>query len=319
MKCTEKWTAERIILVFNPNSSRAKTAIQKLKPEVESLRASGTQVYLHETSSPDFDLNVLELLDIIEENDLLVAVGGDATASMVFNSAIRASEAFDTSCYVAALPFGNFSDIAANFKCRNLHDVVNGHVEEFWPLECRVDGELWRHAVEYVSTGMYAEACKLFDEKDVRRTIKQHPSARLAISLATLANWWYVARSKKMLPSFKMREVTRKKNRRQRYSHGATNYLAVNGRSVAKILHGRKNHSRIFARWVSRPDRLIEILGQMLEGLLFRLPSKSVESNRLIFVKSARITLQADGEYSPFTARTIDVRKSATPVQAIAR
>ena len=309
---------KRMVFVCNPHSTRAKKALKSLSPQLQELSHWGLPFVIYSTKSPNFDINVEALFDFVEDGDLAVSVGGDATASMVINASIKAKIEKGYTVFATALPFGNFSDIAANFGCRNIHDILNGRVAEFWPLACTVDGELWRYGVEYVSVGLYAEACELFDEKDVREAISKVPILRTPMSAVTLATWWQKVRGKRFLANFNIKSKKKTRTKRQR-AKGASNYLAINGRSVARVLGGTKNRPDTFKHQVGCPDRPLELLGNMIEGILFRLPGEESRADTITFDEAKEFTVQADGEYESFTAKTIEIRKANTFVPVIQR
>ncbi len=68
----------------------------------------------------------------------------------------------------AALPYGNFCDVAKTFGCRTIEGIMRARkTEKVWPLEVIVDGEHYRYGVGYFTMGMFAEASREFD--DIKR------------------------------------------------------------------------------------------------------------------------------------------------------
>ena len=77
---------KRIIVVYNQRSSRSILAKEEILGEARKL--SGFLVGKYEVSPTDVDDNAEKLSRILGDGDLVVAVGGDATASIGLNGCL---------------------------------------------------------------------------------------------------------------------------------------------------------------------------------------------------------------------------------------
>jgi len=104
--------------------------------------------------------NACRLSMILQDGDVVVAAGGDGTASIALNGVILSKKdvAFN------ALPYGNFNDMAK---------TLSGEEGKKWyPLEVKINGKNWRYVGCYFSVGMFAASTRSFDEKGRRAKVK---------------------------------------------------------------------------------------------------------------------------------------------------
>ena len=77
---------QRLIVVHNKKSSRAELAKEEIFEEARKL--PGFLIGKYEVVSTDVDDNANRLSRILEDGDLVVTVGGDATASIGMNGCL---------------------------------------------------------------------------------------------------------------------------------------------------------------------------------------------------------------------------------------
>lgn len=213
---------KKLIVVYNPRSSKhAAVAKEVLAP---ARKLSGWLVGKYEVKAMRLHENADELAKILSDGDLVVAAGGDGTASMAVNGVMRSGK----DVALGVLGYGNFNDFARMLKSKRaveyggeyvggVTEIVEryeaGKTKKIYPLEVKVDGRHWRYAPCYVSLGLFAESTAVFDEPKVREKLKTGRK-HLVFSIFTLAKWYFQNRKREFLPEGKMKEV--------RHAAGAT-------------------------------------------------------------------------------------------------
>lgn len=206
---------KKLIVVYNPRSSKhAAVAKEVLAP---ARKLSGWLVGKYEVKAMRLHENADELAKILSDGDLVVAAGGDGTASMAVNGVMRSGK----DVALGVLGYGNFNDFARMLKSKRaveyggeyvggVTEIVEryeaGKTKEIYPLEVKVDGKHWRYAPCYVSLGLFAESTAVFDEPKVREKLKTGKK-HLLFSIFTLAKWYFRNRKREFLPEGKLKEV----------------------------------------------------------------------------------------------------------------
>ena len=296
---------QRLIIVYNPRSAKAK--LVEAEVIAPSRQLVSFMVGKYKVEPTNVSKNAVKLARLLRDGDLVVAAGGDGTATIGLNGCMLSKK--DVSFGV--LGYGNFNDTARMLGTKTLQDVVDGKVEKIYPLEARVDGKLWRYAACYVTAGMFAESTEVFDKKQVRGELKQNK--RLAYSMKQLAGWYFKHRRKPFLPEFDINNKPVK---------GATDYLAVNGKTVARIMRGGKHqqNKKVFLSGVAHLRALPRLSWFMVRSILKRIPGEETKGDKLIFKKPAVVELQAEGEYQQFyEVKTIEVRKAEQALKVVMR
>ena len=322
---------KRIIVVYNSHSSRSSEVKKEVLEHLSDLK--GFIVGKYEVAKTDVDDNAKKLAKIIDNGDLVVAAGGDATGVIVANAILKSGK----SATLAALPYGNFNDLARTLRTDKFEDViawagdtaggtpggasattgetaVAGPAQKLYPLEIIVDGKFYRYATCYVTIGMTAEAVKLYDEPKMRKTLKSSFGRKIG-SYTHLASWYFKNRHKKVfLPEFKLNGKLQPKK--------TTDYAAVNGRSMARVMKGREDFKDP-ERFRSETDRLASfwrLFRLMSRSILFRVPGTDTKYDKLEFLAPATVKIQAEGEHTTFTnIKTIEIRKSKKCLKVAAK
>lgn len=206
---------KKLIVVYNPRSSKhAAVAKEVLAP---ARKLSGWLVGKYEVKAMRLHENADELAKILSDGDLVVAAGGDGTASMAVNGVMRSGK----DVALGVLGYGNFNDFARMLKSKRaveyggeyvggVTEIVEryeaGKTKEIYPLEVKVDDKHWRYAPCYVSLGLFAESTAVFDEPKVREKLKTGKK-HLFFSIFTLAKWYFRNRKREFLPEGKIKEV----------------------------------------------------------------------------------------------------------------
>ena len=303
---------KRLVLVYNPRSSHYgrinRDVIGVLKAE-EGLGLAHFKI-----AQASVDVNAANLAKVLRDGDLVVAAGGDGTAAAAMNG-VMLSKVKDVS--FSTLGFGNFNDTARTFGEPRLKEILHGDATEVWPLECLVNGKHWRYGMCYFTVGMFAVACGVFDHPKTRHALRKG-NKRVTFSMGVLAHWWLKCRkSEEFLPAeFLLGGASGEAVKVK----GASDYLAINGLSVARIMHGGKWFlgEREFLSKTGELTKFGKLAGFMARSVLKRVPGIESEYDKLVFAKAASVMIQAEGEYEKFAdVRTIEIRKATKPLRAV--
>lgn len=300
---------QRLILVYNPRSSRYADVRKEVLSRTSEL--GGYLVGKYEVAPTNLDDNIAKLAKIIKDGDLVLSAGGDATGIIASNAILKS----DKDATLAVLPYGNFNDLARTLCTKKFEDVFNREdntVRNFYPLEIHVDGKFFRYATCYVTIGMTAEAVRLYDLPKMRAKLKSK-FGRKVTSYTELARWYFKnRRNHTFIPLFKLNDVQQHPK--------TTDYCAVNGRSMARVMKGGEDyHDPIFFR--HETDRLasfFRLARLMARSILSRIPGTTTKRDILTFDNPATITLQAEGESTKFENITkVEIRKSKKCLKVI--
>ena len=299
----------RLLVVYNPYSSnyvRVKNEVLSKLPELNGFIIGKFLI-----EKAPFEENVARLIKVLQDGDLVLSAGGDATAAVCANSILTSGK----DATLSVLPYGNFNDLARTLRTFKLDDVLKTDFKsvDLYPLDIVADGKHWRYATCYVTIGMTAVAVKLFDDKKIRKKLqKGHKSSWR--SYIYLARWYFKNRRKKVfIPEFKINGVLQHKK--------TSDYAAVNGRSMSRVMKGGEDYLKpeIFR---SETDRLATNLWRltklMTKSILSRVPGKDTKGDTLEFLEPSTVELQAEGEYKTFeNVKRIEIRKTKKCLKVI--
>ena len=298
---------QRILVVYNPRSSRFKDVraevldILNNPARMQEMGLSGKIVGKYEVEKTNVDDNTAKLAKIIKDGDLVLAVGGDATAVIGANGILQSKK----DAVLAALPHGNFNDFAKMLRVKTLADVFRAKTTKLWPLEVLVDGKHLRYSTCYTTIGMMAEATELFDNKKVRKSLRKgHKSSWR--SYPKLAKWYFKNRSKRVfLPEFKLNGLLQKSN--------ATDYLAVNGKRLARVMRGGEwyKNEKTFWHTTGRLKSFFRLSVFMAKSMLNKVPGTETKGDVIEFLVPATVEFQSEGEYKILeNIKKIEIKKA---------
>lgn len=209
---------QRLLLIYNPHSSN----YVRVKDEVISraTKLNGYMIGKFTIKKAPFEENVKALKKVLQDGDIAIAAGGDATAAVAANAIVESKK----DVTLGVLPYGNFNDLARTLGTMKYEDIFGeqnqlfegpaepgkasmsaarpwrraertqperscfASIRKLYPLDIIVDGKHWRYATCYVTAGMTAEAVELFDEPKFRKYMqKGHKSSWR--SYLKLAEW----------------------------------------------------------------------------------------------------------------------------------
>lgn len=202
-------------------------------------------------------------------------------------------------------------------------------VREIWPLEILVDGKHWRYAPCYVTLGLLAEASEIMDGDRVRKSLntgKRGPLYSLMVAV-----WWYLKnKGREFLPSpgvessapegvADSEEVVVKLNG-EALEEGATDYLAVNGPTMSRLMKGGKWYlsETGFGSAVKRLGKFWKMVGFGLRSVIFGLRLNEASVDKIEFSQPSTVEIQAEGEYQRLEGVSkIEVRKAKRGMKVV--
>lgn len=308
---------KRVMVVYNPRSSQFGRVREEVLSEANKLK--GWMVGKFEVLDTDVDHNASRLAKVLNDGDLVVAAGGDGTATIAMNG-IMTSKAEDVKFGV--LGYGNFNDMARTFGTKSMEEIImiaegkgEGKIKEAWGLECFVNDRHYRWGMCYFTIGLFAEACAVFDQKDNRRQLRTGKKS-LFYSIWLLAKWYMKNRKKHFLPNF-----TLERKEDQRECKDMTDYVAMNGTSMARVMKGKKwLFEKESFSGVARSLRSLWKLGKLMAPSIFtKVPGKETNGDILDFNREGTVMIQAEGEYTKIRGvKKIEIRKAQRSIKVVA-
>ena len=304
---------KRLFVVYNPRSSHYASVKRDILDRLGKIK--GVMIGKFEVADTDVDDNARRLARILTTGDLVIAAGGDGTANIAING-IMLSRA--TNVKLGVIGYGNFNDVSRTFGSLKLDDILKGSVKKVYPLECKINGKHWRYGMCYFTIGMFAEACAVFDAPKTRKTLRKG-GRKTIYSLLTLMRWWMKNRRRQFMPEkFLLGGAGEEFVECKKVS----DYMAVNGRTVAKIMKGTNTsgRSKSFLSMTGQMTKLRKLTPMMMRSVLKKIPGTESEYDCLVFPEASEIMIQAEGEYKKFAGiRTVEIAKTEKPLLVVAK
>lgn len=301
---------QRLIIVYNPRSSRFIDVEKEILTPAKNLK--GYIVGKYKVENTDVDQNADKFAKIIKDGDLVVSAGGDATGIIASNGIIKSGK----DATLAVLPYGNFNDLSRTLGTKTLADALSSEstVKKLYPLEIIVDGKFFRYATCYVTIGMTAEACELFDEPKFRKSMQKGHKSSWRSYLA-LAKWYFKNRRKKVfIPEFTLNG--------KKTAKGISDYCALSGKSMCRVMKGGDDYlkPKVFRSENCRLTNLWRLTKLMVAAISTRTPGTPTTDDVLEFTNPATVELQAEGEYRTFKdIKSIEIKKGEKYIKVIQR
>lgn len=300
----------RLLLVYNPHSSNYIHVRDEVLGPASSIK--GHMIGKFAIKKAPFEENVAALKSVLEDGDIVLAAGGDATSAVAMNAILESGK----DVTLSALPYGNFNDLARTLGTMKYEQSMITNIatneRHLYPLDVIVDGTHWRYAACYVTIGMTAESVEIFDSPKIRKALKKgHRSSWR--SYFHLAGWYFKHRHKKVfMPEFTINGKPSAKK--------ASDYAAVNGRSMCRVMKGGKDFLKP-KTFRSKTDKLTSfprLVKLMTASIFARVPGADTTGDTLEFKNPATVELQAEGEYHVFeNIKTIRIEKPEKPIKVI--
>ena len=320
---------KRILIVYNPRSSKC---LRIRKEVIEPLqKIGGYQVGKFEIKSAPTDKNIMALERVLLDDDLVVAAGGDGTATVAMNAIMNSGK----DATLGVLGYGNFNDFARMLKEKDcvqlISDYESGAVCRLFPIEAVLDGKHWRYAACYFTVGMFAESTEIFDKPNTRGKLKKGKKG-LFFSILTLASWYFRNRKKVFLPvdiqfddvpmnKMKIGKSGRVNNILAKPRKRVSDVMFVNGKTVAKVMRGGDYclGPEKFLVCVGRSRCFLRLCGFMIQSIFLRLPGKIKNNAKIDFSGPEEFEIQAEGEYARVRAKELVVKKDNNGLEVVYR
>ena len=346
---------KRILIVYNPRSSRFADVKRDCLSKARNLK--GYMVGKYEVEPTNIDANITKFSKLLKDGDLVISAGGDATGVIAVNAILKSGKDVtfsalpygnfnDLSRTLGTKTFDDIcggntrtGDATEEFSAESNvsksatrtgdaawgtpaessgasdvgEDAAAGPVRrELYPLEIHIDGKFFRYATCYVTIGMTAEAVYIYDQPAMRRKLKTS-FGRAITSYTELMGWYFKHRHKRtFIPEFKLNGELQ--------PTGTSDYAAVNGRSMARVMKGGNDYldPHVFHRETDHLTKFWRLFKLMFRSIFFRIPGTETSGDIIEFTKPATVTLQAEGEHQVFkNIRKIEIKKGKKCLKVI--
>ena len=144
--------------------------------------------------------------------------------------------------------------------------------------------------------------------------------------------WYFRNKRKVFIPNFKYSSTTktydkngvfqvRVKIMNEEEMKGVSDYLAVNGISVAKMMKGGKKFyasKSDFLSTTGKLTRLFKLVPFMVKAILFRIPAEITTEDVITFPDYGDVEIQAEGEYKKLEhVGKIIIKKAEKPIKIL--
>ena len=338
---------QRLIIVYNPSSSRF--ADVKKNVLAPAQRLNGYIIGKYEVEKTNLEANITKLAKLIQDGDLVISAGGDATGIIASNGILKSGK----DAILAVLPYGNFNDLSHTLGTSKMEDVIFGMggrdsfsegdsepgkarssaarpwrragrtrperkgfgqapYQRLYPLEIIVDGKFFRYATCYVTIGMMAESVKIYDQPKMRKKLKTSFGRKIS-TYTDLAGWYFKYRHKKQfLPDFKLNGKLQPRN--------TSDYAAINGHFLARVLKSTPYYQNphTFLHETDRLTNFWRLFKLITKSIFFCIANTETTYDKVEFLEPATIELQAEGEYQVFkNIKQIEIKKSDKYIKVI--
>lgn len=299
---------KKLMIVYNPRASHYAAVETEVLAPLRGLK--GWMVGKYQIKPTDFDDNVRQLARVLTDDTLMIVAGGDGTAAIATNAVMESGK----DVTMGVLGFGNFNDIARMLGAGSVQEILQsyeaGKVKDLYALEMRLDGERWRYAPSYFTVGMFAQSTEVFEEEKVRKQLRTGKKG-LSFSVRQLAKWYFRNHRECGLPTGKLNGEALPKR--------ATDYIALNGRTMARVMKGGEWFLKSGEFWssVRRLGSFSRLMKFMLRSMRKQVPGTATEGDVLIFGEESEVEVHAEGEFARVRVQKIEVKKAERPIKAV--
>lgn len=303
---------KRLVIVYSPRSTKFSEVERGVLEKARKLQ--GWMVLKFEVVTGPVQENAARLAEILRKGDLVLAAGGDGTATMAMNAVIKSGKTVTFAC----LPFGNFNDFPEALGNLSFQKIIKrfeeGKYKVFYPLKVEIDQKFYTWAGMYFSIGLMAEATEIFDwPKNRKRLSKAKNRLQFAANKAFL---WYL--KNKWRKDFLPRET---KLNEEQLPEITTDYLALNGVSIAGLIPGEGWMFRETEFWsgTMMNRSFWRAMFKFIRAMEGELPGKETTQDELLFRKPTDVFVHVEGEGEKLTGvKTIKISKGKESLRVIA-
>lgn len=300
---------KKLLVIYNADSAHHAAVEAEVLAPLRKL--SGWLVGRYLVKPTNYQDNVATLSRMLDDGDLVIVAGGDGTASIAINSILQSGK----DVTIGVLGFGNFNDIATTFGAKTAVEIVEGFnqgsIYNIYPLEIQVDDKIWRYAPCYATIGLLAQATTVMETPQVRQKLKSGRKGTL-FSLFAAVKWYLGYHRRNYLPKGKLNgELIPPKT---------TDYLAVNGPHLARIMKGGNWHrdQQKFGSATARLGSFWRMVKFGLKSINSGIALQETTSDLLEFDQPSDVEIHAEGEFARLSdVQKIVVHKSAQPLKVV--
>ena len=280
---------KRLIIVYSPNSTRFSEVQRKVIDKSRKLK--GWMVAKFVIKEAPLIENAKGLASVIRKGDLILSAGGDGTAAVVAN-AIMISNKIAT---MAVMPFGNFNDFAETLGTIDFERIIKkyeeGRFDPYYPMEVLVNGRHYVYSSVYFTVGMLAEAAGVMKKTKVRKKLKRARN-RLWFTARKMFRWYLKnkRRSDYLLNGSKLN--------RKKFKKGTTDYVAMNGESMAGLVPGGTWYKSKDQFWsgAMKNRSFWRMLVKFMKALEGKLPGSRTKVDVISFPEKCDVFVHTEGE-----------------------
>lgn len=296
----------RVLFIINPTAGAGRAGV-RWQSFLPRLRQAGIQVDHRFTQFPGDAARLAQ--QATADHRLLVAVGGDGTASEVADGILRAKS---NSTALAVMPFGTGNDFAATLGIRSEVQAMESLLSaksssiDVIEIQCRSNQQkLLRHALLFAGTGIIGETLKQTNGR-VKRLFGQRLSYPVGLAMAL---WSY------RCPSMRIQCDDRNYDGRFLFVGASNTEIAGGGMKLApgaRIDDGLLNVNVVSA--VGRFDAFKQ-LRRVCRGQHITHPQVRYVPARAVEIETDEpLEVAADGDLIGHTPARIEVRQKALRV-----
>ncbi|MDR0397637.1 MAG: hypothetical protein LBH36_00415 [Candidatus Nomurabacteria bacterium] len=293
--------SQRLVFVSNPRSSNHRKVEKQV---LSALKSRDGELVEYRIVHTFFEDNVERIAKLLKNGDLVIAAGGDGTASIVGNGIIASGKSDVT---FGVLGYGNFNDLATSLSGRKASVdqlLAAKNTVNFYPVDIRINGNHFRYSFMYANIGLVAGAVNEF-EKGPERHRLQRGWANQPLSFLALVPFYFKNRKRYALPKSSLGE------------RKLTDFFVINGDRMAKfrIGVGFMANAKKFGIASLNTHSLLRNIPFTLRSIRGYMPLKHVENCEILFEKSVSLDFQSDGEYRRLEGvKTIHFTKPKKPL-----
>jgi hypothetical protein len=292
---------ERLVVVLNPNSTRAKRVQSGV---LDRLNDSGHTHDTLITKYPDTEANIDTMLEFFRNGDTILTAAGDGTAMQAMNAVLRTNL---ENTRIGPLGYGNFQDIGRE---QDPLKLLSTEPIAWNPMTLKVNGDYFRHAPAYATFGLTALAASKFGGQSSRNHMRHTPDKlRLLSSIGQLGIDYFALRRHK-LPPF----TTNLNNKQQNI---ATDIFAINSPRAGRIIRLEEDYSASndFGFHISDLSRIWPNVPFGIQASTGHAPTTPMQELIIRFEEPSTIPLQTEGEFAiPSEVEAISIHKDPTDV-----
>jgi diacylglycerol kinase family enzyme len=294
----------RIVFISNPRSSNHRKVKQQI---LNALKKQVGELVEYKIVHTFYEDNVERISKLLEDGDLVIAAGGDGTASIVGNGIIASGK---RSVTLGVLGYGNFNDLATSLNGRHarVEQLLDAKKKvDFYPVGIALNGKHFRYSFMYADIGLVAGAVNEF-EKAPERGRLQRGWANQFLSFMALLPYYLKNKRRYQLPESSLG------------AKKLTDFFVVNGDRMAKFKIGRgfTGSAEMFGVFSLNTSSLLKNVPFTWHSVRGHMQLKHTKNYEVSFTQAVNIDFQSDGEYRELkSVKTICFTKPKTPVKVI--